>query len=119
MKSLAQARIKRDRALQLAAEGHSYEAIADAVGYSHRGSAHRAVFRALDEHEATDVEALRAMEVARLDVMLRALWPQIEDGDLNAIAAAIRISDMRCRITGVYGSRRVQHQQPMALVRSS
>ena len=55
MQSLAQARVKRVRALELAADGWSYDRIAREVGYSHRGSAHRAVFKALEEREVEDV----------------------------------------------------------------
>lgn len=43
MKSLVEARLKRARALELVAQGKAYDQIAGEVGYSHRGSAHRAV----------------------------------------------------------------------------
>jgi hypothetical protein len=47
MRTLATARLKKVRALQLAADGQSYDQIARAVGFTNRGSAHRAVFKAL------------------------------------------------------------------------
>lgn len=103
MKSLAEARIKRSQALKLASEGRSFEEIAQEVGFTHRGSAHRAVYKALAEHEAEDARELRAMEMARLDYMLSRIWHRIEEGDVQAISTAIRISDLRCRITGIYG----------------
>lgn len=103
MKSLAQARIKRSHALRLAAEGKSFDEIASEVGFSHRGSAHRAVYKALADHEAADVQQLRAMEMDRLDYMLSRLWPRIEQGDVDAISTALRITDARCRFTGLYG----------------
>lgn len=101
MRSLAEARIKRARAVELAAEGRSYDEIAQAVGYSHRGSAHRAVFKAITEREVEDVDHLRALEMDRLDVLLRALWPRVEDGDLAAINTAIRITETRIKLLGL------------------
>ena len=67
MKSLAQARLKRARAVGLVADGKSYTEVAEAVGYRHRGSAHRAVFQALAEREMEAVDDLRALELARID----------------------------------------------------
>ena len=101
MRNLAEARIKRARAVELAAEGMSYGEIAQAVGYSHRGSAHRAVFKAITEREVENVDLLRVMEMDRLDVLLRALWPRVEDGDLAAINTAIRITETRIRLLGL------------------
>lgn len=114
MKSLAEARIKRTRAVELVAQGLSYDEIAEAVGYSHRGSAHRAVFKALAEHEAEEVEILRAMEMDRLDYLLTKIWPKIEEGDLNAIMVAVRISDARRKLLGL--DRRTADDGPRALV---
>src|SRR5215208_4017942 len=76
MKAIAESRIKRARAVELAAQGWSYDEIASAVGYSHRGPAHRAVLEAISEHEAEEVELLRALELVRLDYLLTKLWPR-------------------------------------------
>ncbi len=116
MKSLVHARLKRTRAVQLAAEGHSYEEIARVVGYSHRGSAHRAVFKALEEREVEDVEALRSIEVARLDALQVALWPRAETGDTAAIGLLVRIIESRARILGLVGSRSRNDAMPDSLV---
>lgn len=105
MKSLAQARIKRLRALELVAEGRSYDEIAQAVGYSHRGSAHRAVFKALDDREAEGADLLRSIEVARLDRLQRALWDRAVGGEVDAILAVLRIMDRRVRLLGLVTSR--------------
>ncbi len=101
MRSLAMAKLKRVRALELVAQGMSYDAVARAVGYRHRGSAHRAVFRALAEREAEDVDYLRAIEVARLDRLQAALWDKALGGDLRAIGVVIRIIGQRARVLGL------------------
>lgn len=101
MKSLAEARIKRVRALELLSEGNSYEEVARAVGYSHRGSAHRAVFKALEEREIEDVDHLRDLEVARLDALQASLWERAEGGEVAAINSVLRIVEQRSRLLGL------------------
>ncbi len=115
MKSLAEARIKRTRAVELAAQGMSYDEIAAEVGYSHRGSAHRAVFKAVAENEAEEVELFRALEIDRLDYYLSRVWAKVEEGDLEAISVALRISDARRRLLGL-DCRTASHDEPRALV---
>jgi hypothetical protein len=115
MKSLPEARIKRTRAVELAAQGMSYDEIADAVGYSHRGSAHRAVFKAIAENEAEDVELFQAIEMDRLDHYLTKVWSKVEEGDLKAISVALRISDARIGLLGL-DRRTAPHEGPRALV---
>lgn len=101
MRSVAEARAKRVKAVELAEAGCTYDEIAEKVGYSHRGSAYRAVRKALDAHEASSVEELRALENDRLDSMLAGLWAAIEEGDVRAIDAALRITDRRIRLNGL------------------
>ena len=91
MKSLAQARVKRVRAVQLLIEGKSYDQIARAVGYSHRGSAHHAVATALAAREVEAVDELRALEQVRLDLLQWSLWPRAMEGDIAAIDVVLRI----------------------------
>jgi transposase-like protein len=101
MRSKADARLKRSRAVELAKAGYTYDEIAREVGFSHRGSAYRAVRKALDTHEAASVGELRALENDRLDSMLAALWPAIELGDVRAIDTALRVTDRRIRLNGL------------------
>jgi hypothetical protein len=56
MKTLATASLKRIRALELGRERAPYDEVAEAVGYGHKGSAHRAVSRALKERLVDGVE---------------------------------------------------------------
>lgn len=101
MKSVAEAKIKRVRALELVALGKTYDEVAREVGYSHRGSAHRAVFRALGDHEAEGVAHLRALELARLDKLQSSLWESALSGDIPAVSAVLRIIDQRTRLLGL------------------
>ena len=115
MKTLAQARLKRARAVELAVEGHSYEEIARQVGYTHRGSAHRAVFKALAEREVQGVEELRQMEMARLEQLHATYWEAAVQGDGRAAALVLRVMDRRIRLLGLDGDRG-DAGRPMVLV---
>lgn len=101
MKSLAQAKLKRTRALELVAEGQSYDQVG-AVDYRHRGSAHKAVFKALAEREADGVEHLRNIEVARLDHLQVALWDDAMAGKPHAVNSILRIIEQRSRLLGLH-----------------
>ena len=84
----------------------SYDEVARAVGYSHRGSAHRAVFKALAEQEVEAVEDLRALELARLDALQAAIWDDAMRGDTRAASAILRIIDQRVRLLGLQALQR-------------
>jgi hypothetical protein len=101
MRTLATARLKRARAVELVAQGLSYDQVARTVGYSHRGSAHKAVFTALQEREVEAVDQLRAVELARLDRLQAALWQDAMAGDVKAVSAVLRIIDLRLRLLGL------------------
>lgn len=95
MTSPTEADDRRARALELHLAGATYEAIAQQVGYAHRGSAHKAVQEALDHlgkygpHEAVETE------LARLDAMLTGLWPKARRGDVQAIDRVLKIGERR------------------------
>ncbi len=101
MQSLAQARWIRTRAVELAIEGRSYDEIAREVGFSHRGSAHRAVYKALREREIHAVDDLRQVELDRLDALQSAIWEGAVNGDTTAAQVVLRIIDQRIRLLGL------------------
>lgn len=104
MRMLADARLKRTRAVELLAQGNNYDQIAQAVGYSNRGSAHRAVRKALAEREIEAIDGLRglrALELARLDALHAAHWHAALDGDVESALVLLKISAERRRWYGV------------------
>lgn len=101
MRSIAESRLKRARAVELLAQGCSYEEIAQAVGYTNRGSAHRAVSKALAEREIEAVDELRAMELDRLDALHAAHWHAALAGDSAAAGILLKISAERRRWYGI------------------
>ena len=98
-KALAQWR--KARAVELAIDGTSYGAIAAEVGYSHRGTAHKAVHKALTARIAVGIDELRRLELDRLDVLQAALWPKAMAGDTAAGTTVLRIIEQRARVLGL------------------
>jgi len=100
VKSRANARLKRVRAVELLTAGYNYDQIAQEVGFTSRGSAHRAVTKALAEREIEAVGHLRALELERLDALHAAFWHQAINGDIPATQVILAISRQRLRLYG-------------------
>lgn len=100
---------KRRQAVELRKAGATFEEIAEALGYSNKGTAYRAVEQALREAVREPALQLIELEVQRLDLMLRALWPQVVSGKLGAVDRALRIAERRSRLLGLDAAQQVQH----------
>ena len=98
---------RRRQAIEMRIAGHSWQAIADALGYDSKGSANTDVRRALEQARvelAIPREALRELEAERLDAELvrleetqAAIWLLVQAGDLRAIDTSLRIEEARRR----------------------
>ena len=97
----ALAAARRTQAVQLRTQGWTYEAIAQQLGYSNRGTAFAIVRKALDTHEAEEVQHLRALETARLDMLQASLWGRAMTEDVAAVSQARRITETRIRLLGL------------------
>lgn len=86
---------RKARALELHLAGATYEAIAKAVGYAHRGTAYKAVQEALDDLGKYGPREAVETELARLDAMLTGLWPKARRGDVQAIDRVLKIGERR------------------------
>lgn len=85
---------RRKKALELHLAGASYQAIADAVGYGNKGTAHTAVREALNDL-APDTSEMGATAIARIDAMLQGLWPKARRGDVQAIDRVLKLEQWR------------------------
>jgi hypothetical protein len=92
---------RRAQAIELRTQGWTYEAIARQLGYANRGTAFAIVPKALDTHEAEEVERHRALEAARLDRLQVSLWGGAMAGDVAAVAQVRRIIETRIRLLGL------------------
>ena len=102
-------RWRQCRAVELVLEGKKYDDIAREVGYANRGTAHRAVAKALSERVVDNIDELRALEGNRLDALQAALWDDAMDGDVRAANTIVKIIALRCRLLGLYAIKRDQH----------
>lgn len=94
--------VERQRqALELRKAGADYRAIAEKLGYKSPSGAHNAVKNALKTIIKEPAEAVRDLELARLDAMLLAIWPKVRQGNEYAIDRALKIMDRRSAYLGI------------------
>ncbi len=96
--------IRDTEAVRMRLDGHSYPSIAATLAYGHRGNAQRAVQRrlkAMREDCAEDATELRQIECARLDVALAGIMGKVRRGDVQAVAAMLRIQERRSAYEGL------------------
>jgi len=95
---------RTSKAIQMRREGASYEAIGKALGMSTSGAwrATQTALHMIVKETAETAEVVRGVELMRLDVMVKAIWPKVIDGDENAIKCALKITELRAKLLGLY-----------------
>lgn len=91
---------RRAAVVRMRTEGHSYEAIGEALGISGR-AANQHYKAALKQIPAESVEEHRQVEFARLEEMTLALAPRVKKGEFLAVRAAIAVSARRAALLGL------------------
>ena len=114
----ALAKWRKARCVELALAGHSYEEIALEVGYQNRGTAWRAVQESLNSRIAEAVEEYRELELARLDALQAAHWPQAVAGSVRSADLVLRVIDRRIKLLGL-DQTRTEDDRPRYLVVSA
>jgi hypothetical protein len=93
---------RKGRCVELAMAGHSYDDIAEQVGYANRGTAWRTVQNALSERKVQSVDEYRQLELARLDALTSAHWGAAISGtDLKAAEMVLEVSAQRVKLLGL------------------
>lgn len=92
---------RQQQAVALRLAGATFQEIADTIGYSNAGAAHKAVFRVLDRVDAEMAGELRDVMGARLERLTRALWAKALTGDPKAVAEARRLNESFRRLYGL------------------
>lgn len=87
--------------MELRKAGCSFQEIADELDYASPSGAYEAVKAALDRTLREPADELRKVELERLDTMWAAVWENALAGDLDSIAAALRIAERRSRLLGL------------------
>lgn len=95
-------RVERQRvALELRLQGFSYARIAHQMGWASPSGPYRAVQAALKDVIREPAEQVRLMELGRLDAMLVAYWPLVEQGQVNAGGLVLRVMERRANLLGL------------------
>lgn len=92
---------RQTRALELRRDGLTYREIAEKVGYKGPSSAYRGIMAALRRTQQPPADALRKLELERLDLAAAAIVEKVLAGDLQAIDRWVRLSESRRRLLGL------------------
>lgn len=106
--SLIIARERQAKALELRKKGRSYREIAAECGYSDQSAASKAVKAAMDRITVEDAVDLRKITDERLNSMMVALWTKVEEGDVKAIEAAVKVQDRLMRLHGLDAAKKIE-----------
>lgn len=78
--------VRRTQAMEMKAEGATFQQIADALGYANKGHAWKDINKRLSEVKAEEeiqTEHLRVLHETRLERLIQAWWPQATGQDVN------------------------------------
>lgn len=113
-------RARAAEAVRLRTEGLSYREIADQLGYSTENAANKAVLGVLRRTEAEAADALRTLEVARLDLLWNKALRGIAVSETSPqgvsaplISAAVRVSERRARLLGLDAPTQIETVAPV------
>ena len=97
------AEVNAQEALRLRSAALPYTQIAARLGVS-KSTAFAYVTKALDElrdERRKRAGVLLDLELERLDIAQRGVWPQVLKGDVHALAVFLRLSERRSRLLGL------------------
>jgi len=104
-------RQRGQQAVKLRMAGATTKQIADQLGYANESGAYKAIMREL-EQTARDMgegtEAVRQLELRRLDQMQFPIWNQVLAGDQGAIGAVLRIQERRASLLGLDAPKQIE-----------
>lgn len=106
---------KQARALNLRKAGYTFEQIAEDIGYASPSGASKAVYAALKKTIQEPADELRKIELERLDVMLKSLWPFVLKGSPRHVEIALKIMDRRTAFLGLDAPTQVEDHRTVTI----
>jgi hypothetical protein len=92
---------REQQVVKLRRAGHTWDEIANLVGYAYPSGSRDAYMRAASRVVSEDVKAIRELETERLDNLLNAVWADAMTGDIPAGTQALRIMERRAKLLGL------------------
>jgi len=100
---------KENAVLELRRSGETWSRIAEIVGYANASGAQKAYVRVVNRVQREPVEAMRDLELDRLDRLQRVYWKEaIVNQDQKAALLILKIIDQRAKIAGLYAPTKIQ-----------
>jgi hypothetical protein len=100
---------KENKVLELRRSGETWARIAEIVGYANASSAQKAYVRVVNRVQREPVEAMRDLELDRLDRLQKAFWPEaIVNKNQKAALVVLKIIDQRAKLYGLYAPTKIQ-----------
>jgi len=104
-------RQRGQQAISLRMAGATIKQIADQLGYASEAGAYKAIMRELAQTAqgmSESTEAVRQLELKRLDQMQFPIWPSVIAGDQGAIGTALRIQERRASLLGLDAPKQIE-----------
>lgn len=108
----AAAKVKAAKALELRMEGKTFAAIAEEAGYNSPQAAFDAVRRSLAAITAEPAQELVRLELERLDVLWGIQYLNAQAGDVQAMAACMKIMERRAKLLGLDAPTKIAETDP-------
>lgn len=100
---------RQAQALEYRKMGWTHAHIAKHLGYASQSGAQKAVETALRRTIQEPADALRTLELERLDVLMSGVWPRASIGDPRSIVAALNIMRRRAALLGLDAPKKIEH----------
>ena len=91
--------------------GATLNDIAKQLGFKSEAGAYKRVMRELEataQAQGEGTEAVRQLELKRLEQMLFPLWPAVLSGDTTATTTALRIQERRASLLGLDAPKQIE-----------
>ena len=105
------ARLRGQQAIKLRMAGANLDDIARQLEFKSPAGAYKSIMRELEataHAEGEGVEAVRQLELKRLDQMQFPLWPVVLSGDTAATTTALRIQERRASLLGLDAPKQIE-----------
>ena len=94
-------RLRDAKALTLRMEGKTFEAIGEELGFATKGGAYVSVKRSLDAITREPAEMLIKLDLERIDVLWEIQYLRAQSGDVQAMAACMKLMERRAKLLGL------------------